>query len=269
VTTLAHDLLTAPDASPDRWVLFCHGILGRGSNWRGFARRLLAERPEYGVMLVDLRAHGRSRSVPPPDSLEATARDLIPLLDERDVTAVVGHSFGGKVALELSRERAIDQLFVLDSMPGARPEHRGSASTMRVVKMLGTLPAHFIDRAAFHRYVQDLGFSKSLAQWLGQNLDALDDGYELGLDVGRIEALLASFFDRDLWPVLDPPRGTMTAHLVIAGKSTVYAPEDRARAWDLAARTERVRVHLLDEADHWLHVDDPDGLLNILTEALS
>ncbi len=274
MTPLHYDLLTAPGAEPERWVLFCHGILGRGSNWRGFARRLLEEAPRHGAILVDLRAHGRSRSVPPPDSLQAAARDLWPIMDAHHVTAVAGHSFGGKVAIELAQrmaqvERSLDHLFVLDSLPAARPERQGSAMTTRVVKMLATLPAHFLDRAAFHRYVEELGFSRELARWLGQNLDPLEDGYELGLDVSRIEVLLESFFARELWPALDPPGGTTTAHLVIAGRSSVFAEADRERAWDLAARTEQVHVHVLEAADHWLHIDDPDGLLNILAEALA
>ncbi|MCB9594382.1 MAG: alpha/beta hydrolase [Sandaracinaceae bacterium] len=267
---LHHDTLTAPGAAPDRWVLFCHGILGRGSNWRGFARALVRELPTWGAVLVDLRAHGASRAVPPPDSIEAAARDLHALVDERPVRAVLGHSFGGKVALELSRQRAFDQLFVVDSLPGARPGREGAENTERVVKMLGTLPAHFLDREAFHRYVQELGFTRELAAWLGQNLDAIEGGgYELGLDVPRIEALLGDYFVRDLWPALDPPPAATTAHLVIAGRSTVYGDADRERARDLAARHERVRVHVLERADHWVHIDDPDGLLAIASEALS
>ena len=183
------------------------------------------------------------------------------------MAAVLGHSFGGKVALELSRRAPPDQLFVVDSLPGAR-RGRGEGAE-RVVKMLATAPAAFESRDAFHDYVEGLGFSRPLAQWLGQNLDAIDGGYELGLDVPRIEALLADYSARDLWPVLDPPPERTTAHLVIGGRSTVYGPDDRARAEDLAARHERVRVHVLERADHWVHIDDPDGLAAIVTEALS
>lgn len=265
---LHHDTLTAPGAAPDRWILFCHGILGRGSNWRGFARALVRDLPRYGAILVDLRAHGGSRAVPPPDSIEAAARDLVPLLEGRSVTAVLGHSFGGKVALELSRTFAPEQLFVVDSLPGARAAE-GSEGTERVVAMLATLPASFPDRAAFHAYVERLGFSRALAEWLGQNLEGLGGSYELAIDVSRIEALLADYSARDLWPALDPPPARTTAHLVIGGRSTVFGDADRARALDLAARHERVRVHVLPAADHWVHIDDPEGLARIVEEALS
>lgn len=269
MTELHHDTLTVGDAAPERWVLFCHGILGRGANWRGFARGLLAELPGWGAILVDLRAHGGSRGVPGPDSLEAAAADLFEVFDAYPVKAVVGHSFGGKVALELSRHRAIEQLFVVDSLPGARPDREGSEGTVRVVKMLRHAPAFFVDRAAFQDYVTEMGFSKPLALWLSQNLDPIDDGYELGLDIGRVEALLHDYFVTDLWPAIDPPPQATTAHLIIAGESTVFDAEDRDRAIDVAARHGRVHVTVLAEADHWVHVDDPEGLTATIVEALA
>ena len=182
---------------------------------------------------------------------------------------MLGHSFGGKVALELSRHRALSHLFLADSLPAARPEREGSAGTVRVVQMLKTLPAHFHDRPAFHAYVMELGFSKELALWLGQNLDPLSGGgYELGLDVDRIETLLHDYFVCDLWSAIDPPPGTMQSHVIIAGRSTVFGDDDRAFAFDLATRRDRVHTHVLEKADHWVHIDDPDGLHRIVVEGL-
>ena len=269
MTELHHDTLTVGDAAPERWILFCHGILGRGANWRGFARKLLQELPGWGAILVDLRAHGGSRGVAGRDSLETAAADLFDLFDARPVKAVVGHSFGGKVALELSRHRPIEHLFVVDSLPAARPEREGSEGTMRVVKMLRHAPAFFVDRAAFRGYVAEMGFSESLALWLSQNLDPIDDGYELGLDIDRIEALLHDYFVTDLWSAIDPPPTSTTAHLIIGGESTVFDAEDHERAIDVAARHGRVHVTVLPEADHWVHVDDPEGLTAAIVEALA
>src|SRR5690606_1532785 len=57
---LAHERLTAPDSAPERLMLVLHGIFGAGRNWATVARRILAERPEWGAVLVDLRQHGSS-----------------------------------------------------------------------------------------------------------------------------------------------------------------------------------------------------------------
>jgi pimeloyl-ACP methyl ester carboxylesterase len=268
----SHELLHAPGARPQRLVLFLHGILGQGRNWRSFARRLSKDVPEWGAVLADLRAHGDSRDLPPPDTLEAAAADLERLRARLDapIEAVVGHSFGGKVALKLVERDPADvrHLFVVDSLPGARPDRRGSEGTVRVVDMLAALPARFEDRDAFRAHVTGAGFSAPLAEWLAQSLDRLDDGgYRFGLDVGRIRALLDDYFTTDLWGVLDPPPDAVDAHLVIGGRSTVFSEEDRAHARELAERHERVHAHVLD-ADHWVHVEDPAGLRAVVAGGL-
>jgi pimeloyl-ACP methyl ester carboxylesterase len=119
-------------------------------------------------------------------------------------------------------------------------------------------------------HVEARGFGVALGRWLAQSLDRLDGGgYRFGLDVARIRALLADYFARDLWPVLDPPPEGLAAHLVIGGRSTVWSDADREHGLALArAYPDRVHVHVLEEADHWVHVDDPDGLHAILEEGL-
>jgi esterase len=52
-------------------------------------------------------------------------------------TGVVGHSFGGKVALALAQAHPeLLEVMTLDSAPGPRLDARGSEATVRVVTML-------------------------------------------------------------------------------------------------------------------------------------
>ena len=53
--TVTHTVVTAEGARPERAILFLHGILGSGGNWRTFARRFVAARPDWAAVLVDLR----------------------------------------------------------------------------------------------------------------------------------------------------------------------------------------------------------------------
>ncbi|MFK7991276.1 MAG: alpha/beta fold hydrolase [Sandaracinaceae bacterium] len=271
---LHHVVVSARDAEPRQLMLVLHGILGQGLNWRGVARRLAKARPEWGFVLVDLRAHGDSRDVPPPDSLEAAAGDLVALIEtlELPVRGVLGHSFGGKVAVELVRQRpdGLRSLVVVDSLPGDRPDRRGSEGTERVITMLEGLPARFDDREGFVSHVTGLGFGTPLARWLAQSLDKIEDGVRFGLDVARIRTLLDGYFERDLWPVLDPPPEGVIADLVIGGRSTVWSAAERERGIALQrAYPDQVRVTVLAEADHWVHVDDPEGLHRVVEEAMS
>lgn len=268
----SHSFVKAsPDAEPERYIVFLHGILGQGNNWRGIARQLVKERPTWGAVLVDLRAHGDSRHLAPPDSLDAAADDVARLWRTLPIGAVLGHSFGGKVAVALLERVEVPALFVVDSQPGARPDRRGSEGTMAVVRMLADLPGRFESRDAFIAHVNAAGYGNTLARWLAMSLDRLEGGgFRFGLDVPRIEALLDDYFARDLFPLLDPPPTGTDVHLVIGGRSSVWSLEEREKARALAARhPEAVHVHVLERADHWVHVDDPEGLLAIVEEALS
>src|SRR5687767_12064792 len=96
---LAHAVLAPEGAAPRRWIMFLHGILGSGANWRSFAKGLLAACPGWGAVLVDLRMHGSSQGFAPPHTVAAAAADLASLGLPGPLGAVVAHSFGGKVAL--------------------------------------------------------------------------------------------------------------------------------------------------------------------------
>src|SRR5689334_12793661 len=75
----------------ERLVLLTHGIYGSGANWRGIARKVHQQRPEWGVVLVDLRGHGRSELGEPPYSVAACAADLRALCDELPIEVLAGH----------------------------------------------------------------------------------------------------------------------------------------------------------------------------------
>src|SRR6185295_11256364 len=118
-------------ARPKRVIVFLHGILGRGNNLRTIARRFVELRPEWSAWLVDLRGHGRSPKGTPEPSLEAAARDVVELAPS--VRAIVGHSFGGKIALEAARIgeiASLEHVVVIDSAPGAREPVRGGDSPL-------------------------------------------------------------------------------------------------------------------------------------------
>ena len=274
---LAHAVVTALPApgekprAPERWMLFLHGILGTGANWRTFAKQMIAAEPTWGAVLVDLRLHGESQQgFPPPHTIAAAARDVAELAaaveaeHEGKVRGVLAHSFGGKVALELATQRAgdLDHVFVVDSTPSARPDHRGSESTQHIVDLLNELPTEFESRAAFTAWMEARGVSRATAMWLAMNVRAVPNTtrFVFRIDLVGIRALLADYFTTDLWDILEQPRGVMRAHLVVGGKSGVVDVADRAHA----LRCPRTTLDVIEKADHWVHVDAPEELKAIV-----
>lgn len=271
-----HSLVTAPGAAPARWVLILHGIYGSGANWRTFARKLAERRPDWGMVLVDLRMHGRSRDAPGPHTVAAAAADLGALATElaaqgRPVRAVCGHSFGGKVALAFRASpagAALLQTWVLDASPSPSPGAMDDpANTVtQVLRMMAALPPGFASRDAFVQHVTGQGFAPMLGQWLAMNLEREDGGYRFGLDPAAMEQLLRDFHALDAWPLLETGPGT--AHLVIAGASTAVSEDDRRRLDEIGAAGADLAVSTIPGASHWLHIDALDALLDLVAGAL-
>ncbi len=279
---LAHALVTASsssgrerererDGDPKQWMLFLHGILGSGANLRTFAKSIVAARPEWGAVLVDLRLHGESQvGFSAPHTVGAAAADVRALIDELDergperpVKGLFAHSFGGKVALELTRHRSdFEQIFVIDSTPGPRPDAKGSESTRHIVDLLRDLPHEFPDRSGFTTWIESKGVSRPVAMWLAMNVRPIPNTtrFVFRVDVAGIRQLLDDYFAVDLWNVLEAPHPHTQVHLVAGGRSTVLDPADRERA----KRCPDTTLDVIPKADHWVHVDAPDELRAIV-----
>lgn len=267
VARLHHERISHSEGNPTRWLLFAHGIYGAGSNWRGIARKIVDKRREWGVVLVDLRGHGKSEVGEPPHTIDACADDVRALVDSLgiDVKALAGHSFGGKVMLAARARVEVEQTWMLDSNPSERPgaidDERDSV--VRVLHLMERLPARWATRDAFAGAVMAEGHDQGLAQWLAMNL--VPEGHQLvnRLDLSAIRALLTSYYASDLWTTAaDRARGRL--EIVIAEKSPVWSAGDRERVRGLGGH---VHVHEV-EAGHWLHIEAPGPVVDLFVTEL-
>ncbi len=261
--------LLGPETAP-KFAFVLHGIFGAGHNFRSFIKRLLQARPDYRFGLVDLRLHGRSQGAPPPHTLAACAEDLHALAEELGVRAraVIGHSFGGKVALKYA-ERGVaapEQIWALDSNPG-RQQPDENHEVLRVLSALEQVELPAASRQAVVDSLMAKGLSSGTAHWLTTNLQRDGDRYRWQFDLKALRLLLQDYFKTDLWPFIEKPKSAPKIALVIAEQSDRFDPNLRARAQALPSDT-CVQSYLLANSGHWMHVDNPDGLLSLLERGL-
>lgn len=266
----AHRLVRAEgqaDPGPRLYVL--HGFLGSGRNWSSFARRLVDLRPDWRVVLVDLRRHGDSLDLAGPNTIAAAAGDIIELHAAAGVplpAAVLGHSLGGKVALDVTARMQPPprQTWIIDSTPAAVGHSDGAG---RMLERLENSPATFEDRDSAMRWVMAAGFDEPAARWMVTNLEERGGAWAWRLEASSLRELLEDFGARDMWELVEsPPEGT-DIHFVRARRGTILRGPDADRLRAAASRGEPVSLHEL-EGGHWLHIDNPDGLLELVADRL-
>jgi pimeloyl-ACP methyl ester carboxylesterase len=265
----AHTLVG--DAAAPKLALLLHGALGSGSNLRSLAVKLGKLHPEYRFCLVDLRHHGESRGAPPPNTLEACANDLAALIAElgKEPEVIAGHSFGGKTALMFAKlfPGRTRQLWILDSNPGAQ-EPSPKNEVIHVIQCVRQTTTPAADRALVVQELMALGISSGTANWLATNLQRQPEGYVWRFNLDAIYELMLDYFKVDLWPVLESGATDSDFRVVVAERSDRWAPENRARLQELVQTLPSSHLHVVPNAGHWLHVDNPAFLLELISTNL-
>lgn len=264
-----------------------HGILGCRKNWGTFTRRLAQEFPMWQFLLVDLRCHGDSASLKKrgPHTVASTAFDVLKLVGQLRLTPriLIGHSFGGKVALSMVEQAAKPlarpvRAWVLDATPGkVRAGGDGEDHPAELISFLSQMPKEVSSKREVVSALLQAGFSNNIAQWVVTNLQPIrtgnpSSGFSWVFDLAGISEMYKSYEETNLWKFVENlPRGVHVNFLKAERSLHRWALEDLQRihaAEDLAAEEGGgVEMHVLEDAGHWVHTDNPDGLFKILSSS--
>ena len=257
-------------------VVFVHGLFGQGKNWTTVAKGL-ADR--HRVTLLDLPNHGHSPWTDRVDYVDM-ARLVADELEQLDEPAtLVGHSMGGKVAMQLAlrRPELLRALVVVDVAPTAYPESGGRTddpdeeaspfaayiAAMRAVD-LDQLTTREDAEAALRGAVPSRMVRSFLLQSLVREGLGTAGGWRWRLN---LEALARDLGHLRGFPE-PPPGATFDGPVLwVAGANSTYVlPEDRARMDELFPAARLVRIK---NAGHWVHSEQPDVFLETLRRFLA
>ncbi|MGE2728471.1 alpha/beta fold hydrolase [Mycolicibacterium vaccae] len=199
-------------------VLAIHGLTGHGKRWATLFERHL---PDISTAAPDLLGHGRS-SWDAPWTIDANVAALSTLLDDGPAV-IVGHSFGGALALNLAAARpdAVAGLVLLDPAVGL------DGARMREIADQMYASPDYADRAEARQEKVDGSWGEvddaELERELDEHLVALPNG-RVGWRIS-IPAML-SYWSELARPVPVPRDGTPTTLVRATRVQPPYATDE-------------------------------------------
>ena len=239
-------------------VILLHGLFGQGSNLRGVARALESR---FTVHCLDLPDHGRSPWLAHA-SLSSYAERVEDWMTTHDIEVahVLGHSLGGKVAMELalSRPERINKLVVADVAPVEYPGNHD-----RIIEALLRVAVRpCSSRGEAQLILEESIDEPGVVAYLMMGLARVGDTYRWRFNVEGLQAA---------YPALRAAPRPGAVHeggaLFLRGADSNYVlPAHEA---EIGRRSPASQVVTIPDAGHWVHIDQAETFQHRVLEFLS
>ena len=228
-------------------VVLLHGLFGMGGNLGALARSL---QDEYSVYSLDLPNHGRSDWLE-QSTLRRLASAVADWMDAESLgaAAFVGHSLGGKVAMEmaLSEGDRVAALVVADIAPVAYPPHHDKVFDALDAVQAADCRSRAEAAELMSQYLQEEG----VIQFLLMSLQRGTNGrYAWRFN---LEGIKRDYGMVRAEPDVDQAYPGPTL-FVKGGDSDYILPEHRPRVVSLFPSAE---MKVMPGCGHWLHAQQP------------
>jgi len=229
-------------------VLLLHGLFGSATNWGSIGRGLAGH---YRVLTPDLRNHGQSPHHPDM-SYAAMGEDILALLDRRgiDRCVLVGHSMGGKVAMQLAltHPQRVAGIAVVDMAPVAY-RHRFD----RIFRGFDAVDlANLVSRSEADEQMARNVIEPDVRAFLLQNLRKTNQGWRWRLNLDALRGA-----QREITGFAPPNRPYRGPSWFIHGTNSDYLlPEYEP---EIFRHFPRAQVCPVAGAGHWVYAEKPQG----------
>ena len=231
-------------------IMLVHGLGGNRTDWLPTTKRLLAT---HRVVMVDLPGHGDSQTLPDPFSLQAAAAQLDAVMAQQnpDSTRLVGHQFGGVVALmEASAHPERMRGLILIDTPVKSPVPLADQDKRYFVE--------FMDRS----YDQFLGM---MFKQLGRDTTQGKQIHAIAASVPpvTIKSYLREMLNLDGNKMLKELKVPLALVLTerVYPKNTTWGDAAKKLGWDDSTRVVPKRIA---DAGYWVMKDQPDSLAGVV-----
>lgn len=238
-------------------VVLLHGLFGSNENLGTLARELAHD---YTVYALDLRNHGRS---PHADTMDfpSMADDVRQTMAAHglDSAAVLGHSLGGKTAMELALAypEMVTHLIVLDIAPVTYT----SGNETELAAMQGLDPGSIHSRRDADEALAAHIESTGVRQFLLKNLERADDGFAWRIPLDTIAAQYPNLAAAPTAP--GPYDGPA---LFIRGSRSTRVPDNAKPS--IRERFPHARLESVD-AGHWVHIEATESVTALVRSFLA
>jgi esterase len=242
-------------------LIILHGIFGISDNWVSIAKELSAN---FSVYVPDQRNHGQS---PHSDyfSYPALVEDLKEFIDEHELKTpiLIGHSMGGKVAMNFSLEYPdqVENLVVVDISPRSYPGRQVHQQMLEA--MLSIDFDRMTNRGDVDKYLEGSIESFRIRQFVLKNLHRVGrDRLAWRLNVKALYNNLTNVFEG----IATGPKYPGPTLFIRGGNSDYITHADLPL---ISALFPAGEVRTIDGASHWVHADAPEELLKLIGEQLT
>lgn len=246
------------DSGEGHPLIIIHGLFGSADNWRSMARYFSRF---YRVISVDLRNHGRSPHSDTQD-FASMAADIEQLCSDLGLhkVRVLGHSLGGKVAMQFAAEQSawVEKLVVVD----ISPRRYFSEHTPLMDAMLALDLKKLDSRSAVDAALADTVTDKSVRQFLLMNLQSGDEGLYWRINLPALKAN----YPQLMAPVCE--NATVSANsLFVYGSSSEYVTDDDRAL--IRQQFPQAQFQAIEKAGHWVHAERPQQFKQVVEEFLA
>ncbi len=243
----------------NKHLIILHGFLGMGDNWKSVGKKI----SELGVCvhLIDQRNHGKS-FWDNKFNYKVLASDLEKYLIKNKIynPIIIGHSMGGKVAMKyaLDGNNKIYKLIIVDISP-----KKYVFNYEIILKALDSLDFIKIkNRIQVENHLINFIDNYGIVQFLMKNLYWKSPG-KLALKL-NIEVLKNC--RNELISEINSNNIFLNETIFLKGQNSNYIDEnDSKRILKLFPNSKIITV---PDSGHWLHVDNPDFVINIISDLI-